>query len=251
MKRNFKHSSSIERYLSDEMAYAEKKSFEKEIVVNPELAAEYQLTLNIEDAIRQDDILDFRKKLLMARKESLQKKTATPPVKMVHYRFWYFAATILILLSVGGFWYFSESDNSSGELLFRKYYSAQSMIDITRSGDANIVEAIIKYQEKDFKSAAILFSQILHRDSGNYAGWFYYGITCIETSQFNEAEDAFNKIINNGSNLYIEHAHWYLGLAYLKSNQMNKARAKLEQIANDGENFHRRDAKHLLDKLSE
>jgi len=250
MKRNFKHSSSIERYLSDDMTYAEKKTFEKEIVVNPELAAEYKLTLSVEDAIRQDDILDFRKKLLMARKEALQKKTPVPVVRIHRYKAWYIAASVLLLLSAGGFWYLSDSDPSSADKLFRKYYSAQSMIDVTRSGDANMVEAIIRYQEKDYSGAAVLFSQILRNDPENHAGWFYYGISCIETSQFMEAEDAFMIIINQDQNLYVEHAHWYLALAYLKSNQMEKARLKLEYIAADPENFHRRDAQHLLNKLS-
>jgi hypothetical protein len=48
MSRNLKHSESVERYLSGVMNSAEQKVFEKEVAMNPELAAELRLSRSIE-----------------------------------------------------------------------------------------------------------------------------------------------------------------------------------------------------------
>jgi hypothetical protein len=250
MKNRFKYSENIERYLSHDMAYAEQRSFEKQIASNSSLAAELELTRNIDEALRRDDLIDLRLKLVYARQENSKMKSDIPLVKFRQKKFWYAAASFLILASVGSILLLNIARKDTNEDLFRKYYSSENIIDVTRTGDANIVEAIIKFQEKDYQSSASLFGQILQKDTLNFAGWFFYGISCIETQQFAKAETAFNKIISNDENLYVEHAEWYLGLCYLKSNQPNKATVQSKLIASEPENFHRNDARHLLEKLS-
>lgn len=249
MKKHFKYSSTIENYLSDDMDYAEKKSFEKELSRNRELSDEFLLTKSIDAAISREDILDLRMKLINARNEAGIAKSGKTIGRSLWSRYWYAAASLILLASIGGYILFGNQGSYSNDRLFNQYYSPDNLINITRSSDANIVEALIKYQEKDYISSARLFTQILQNDSANYAGWFYYGISCIETSNFNEAESAFNRIINNEGNLYAEHAEWYLALNYVKSNQMEKARIQLEKIAGNPENFHRKDARHLLQQL--
>jgi len=251
MKRDYKYSFAVERYLSNDMDYAEMRSFEKEIVRNPVLALEYQLSLSINEAVMQDDILDFRKKMIDARNEVKQIKPARSVRSFFHDKLWLAAASLLILVSFGAYWVISMAGGYSNEDLFRKYYTSESIVNITRSGEANIIEALMRFQEKDYKSAENLFSQILKNDPGNYAAWFYYGISCIETENFVQAEKAFSAIIADHQSLYIEHAEWYLGLCYLKSNKLEKAKAQLVKIASSMDNYHRRDARHLLNKLNE
>jgi hypothetical protein len=251
MKQRFKYSDNIERYLSHEMEYAEQRSFEKEIARNSTLAAELELTRNIDETLKQDDLIDLRLKLVYARNESLKAKSDIPVVHIPRKKFWYAAASLVLLASLGAALFFNNAGKNSNEELFRKYYSSENIIDVTRSGDANIVEAIIKFQEKDYPSSASLFGQILQKDTVNFAGWFFYGISCIETQQFAKAETAFNTIIVDKHNLYVEHAEWYLGLCYLKSNQSIKAKQQLNLIASNSENFHRNEARHLLEKLSQ
>jgi hypothetical protein len=251
MKNRFKYSAAIERYLSDEMEYAEMRSFEKEIASNPVLSAELELTRNIDKALRCDDVIDFRQKMTSANKDNKIPKLEMPIVHLRRYKYWLVAASFVLLAALGSVIYLNASRGPSNDELFNSYYTSENMINVTRSGDANIVEAIIKFQEKDYKSSSRLFSQILVNDSSNFAGWFFYGISCIETGDFNKAESAFQYIIADNQNLYTEHAGWYLALSYLKSNQSNKAKKQLQIIAADPENFHRSDARHLLEKLEE
>jgi hypothetical protein len=249
MKKHFKYSSTIENYLSDDMDYAEKKSFEKELTKNRELSDEFFLTKSIDAAISREDILDLRTKLINARNEAGIAKSGNSGIRSLWRRYWYAAASLILLASIGGYFLLGNKGSYSNDRLFNQYYSPDNLINITRSSDANIVEALIKYQEKDYVSSVRLFTHILQNDSANYAGWFYYGISCIETSNFKDAESAFNRIINNEGNLYAEHAEWYLALNFIKSNQMEKARIQLEKIAGNPENFHRKDARQLLKQM--
>ncbi|MBK7172093.1 MAG: hypothetical protein IPH84_02405 [Bacteroidales bacterium] len=250
MKRHFKYSAIIEKFLTNDLAYAEKKSFEKEVTTNKELSEELILTKSIDAAISNEDILDLRIKLLAARKEAGLTQSAKPKVRTLWKKYWYAAASIILLATVGSVFIFAFNDTGTNDSLFKQYYSPDNLIQITRSSDANIVEAIIKFQERDYTSASRLFGQILENDTTNFAGWFYYGISCIETSDYLKAENAFNRIIQNEGNLYSEHAEWYLGLSFLKSNQMVKAKMQLEKIAANPDNFHRKDARHLLKQIN-
>jgi tetratricopeptide (TPR) repeat protein len=121
-------------------------------------------------------------------------------------------------------------------------------VDLTR-GDENIVDAVIKFQQKDYATASDLFKKILNKDDSNIAVWFYYGIANIETQNYDNSINAFTTIIKQNDNLYIEHAEWYLGLCYLKNNQKDKALDQFVAIASNPENFHHQEAKNILEKL--
>jgi len=144
--------------------------------------------------------------------------------------------------------FLQTSRNASNDELFSQYYNSENIIDQTR-GDQNILEAVIKFQQKDFASASVLFKNILDKDNSNIAVWFYYGISNIETKNYDNSIKAFNTIIRQNDNLYIEHAEWYLGLCYLKNNQKDKAIDQFMKVASNPDNFHRQEAKNILEKL--
>ncbi len=48
-------------------------------------------------------------------------------------------------------------------------------------------------------------------------------------NKYNEAIDAYTRVINNGDNLFINEAEWYRSLCYLKAG--DKQRAKVELLA--------------------
>jgi tetratricopeptide (TPR) repeat protein len=185
--------------------------------------------------------------LYEAQKEANTQKNV---IKM-HPRRWYWAAaSVVAVLAIGATLLFSVPSHTSNDALFKQYYSSENILDVTRSGDANLVEAIMKFQEKDFKTAAWMFGKILAKDESNMAVWFYYGISSIETQNYETANNAFTRIINDKQNLYIEHAEWYLSLCYLKSNQTDKAVDQLNKIAKDENNYHQQEALTLLNKIS-
>lgn len=230
------------------MVYAEKLLFERDLGVNPELSAELNLTMTIDDAINREDILDLRRKLRVISRKNETETLMIP--KPTNRRMWYAAASLVLLATLGTALYFLTNRDYTNEMLFKQYYSTDNYVSITRSSEANIVEAIIKFQQKEYKDAAVLFNQLLQRDANNSAAWFYYGICCMETKEYLTAEASFNHVIHDRQNLYSENAEWLLSLCYLKVNQIGMAKKQLQQIASNLENAHQGDAKQLLNRIS-
>lgn len=248
MTANLKHSASIEQYLANEMAPSERAAFRKELRSNPDLADELKLSQSIDAAIAKDDIIDLRQKLITAINTNHTVKADVPVIRMNARKIWYAAASLLVLCAVAATLYLQTSRNVSNDALFSQYYTSENIVDQTR-GDQNILEAVIKFQQKDFASASVLFKNILEKDNSNIAVWFYYGIANIETQNYDNSMRAFNTIIKQNDNLYIEHAEWYLGLCYLKNNQKDKAIDQFMVVASNPDNFHRQEAKNILEKL--
>lgn len=248
MKNKFKHSATIEQYLANEMTPSERTSFKKELKSNPEMAEELKLSQSIDYALLRDDIIDLRQKLITTINTNKVVKAKVPVVQMNSRKWWYAAASMLALCALAATLYFQLPRTISNDSLFSQFYTSENIVDQTR-GDQNIVEAVIKFQQKDFRSASALFKRILDKDNSNIAVWFYYGISNIETENYDNAEKAFSTVIRQNDNLYIEHAEWYLGLCYLKNNQKDKAIDQFVVVASNPDNFHQQEAKNILEKL--
>lgn len=248
MTYKFKHSASIEQYMADEMAPFKRIAFEQELKTNPDLAKELKLSQNIDSALRRNDIIDLRQKLNNAMHPGHTVKNEMPVVHIRFRKWWYVAAMLVAFLVVSAIVYMQKSPGNLNDSLFNEYYTSENIIDQTR-GDENIVQAVVKFQEKDFRTASLLFKRILDADNSNIAVRFYYGISNIETGNYDNSIKAFTDIINQNDNLYIEHAEWYLGLCYLKNNQKAEAIGQFAIVASDPDNFHCREAKSILGVL--
>lgn len=249
MIKSLKYSEIIDRYQSREMTADEEKRFNSDLLTNKALAKEFRLEQELDVILRQEKIIDFRKKLLNSYHLGQSKKKASIIVPLAGRKWYMAAASVAFLMLMGGILLFTMPRNYSNDDLFNKYYSTENVLDVARSGDANIVEAVIKFQEKDYKSATQLFSVILQSETDNTAARFYNGIACIETEQFDKAIKSFQQIIADNNSFYIEHAEWYLGLCYLKNNETGKAIAQFQKIAGESRNYHKAKAQQLLVKL--
>jgi Tfp pilus assembly protein PilF len=248
MTIKFKHSATVEQYLAKEMAPSERTAFRMELKSNPDLADELKLSQNIDSALMRDDIIELRQKLIAAIHANRIVKEEVPVVRMYTRKWWYAAASLAALVAVAATLYLQVPRTVTNDKLFTEYYNSENIVDQTR-GDQNIVEAVIKFQQKDFATASQLFKSILDKDNTNIAVWFYYGISNIETKNYDNSIKAFTTIINQNDNLYIEHAEWYLGLCYLKNNQKDKAIDQFALVASNPDNFHWQEAKNILEKL--
>lgn len=249
MIKNLKYTEIIDRYQSGEMSTDEVKRFNSDLLTNNMLAKEFRIEQDMDVILRQDKIIDFRKKLLDNYHLGERKKKAMSIVALGGQKWYLAAASIVFLMVTGGLLLFTMPKSYSNDDLFKKYYSTEHVLDVARSGDANIVDAVIKFQEKDYKAANKLFSIILQSEADNTAAWFYNGIACIETGQFDFASKSFQHIIADNNSFYIEHAEWYLGLCYLKNNETNEAIAEFQKIASENRNYHKVDAQLILAKL--
>lgn len=249
MTRKLKYSRYIERFLAGEMNEDELRWFSKELQFNAELSTELKLDKDLDDVLVDEDVIEFRRKLLSIYNE--KKEANAPKIIKLQPRRWQLAAAaaIAVLMITGGALLFTQQRSYTPEKLFSMYYDSENTIELTRSGNSNIVEAVLKFQQRDFQAASLLFAEILDKDSSNMAVWFYNGISYIETDRISDAATAFEYIINDKKNLYVEHAEWYLGLCYLKDEQIDFAVDQFRKIAADQNNYHKEEAVKILEKL--
>ncbi|GAB1404013.1 MAG: hypothetical protein PHX54_01925 [Lentimicrobiaceae bacterium] len=249
MTKKLRYSQLIERFIAGEMKEDELRWFGKELQSNTELSVELKLDKELDDFLENQDVLELRQKVISVLNESKQQNAA--PIISMQPRRWQLitAAVVAILIIAGGALLLTQQRSYTADKLFSMYYDANRSIELTRSGNANIVEAILKFQQKDFQGASLLFAEILDKDSSNIAVWFYNGISYIETNRIDDAVKAFKYIIDDKNNLYVEHAEWYLGLCYLKNEQIDFAVDQFRMIAADKNNYHQQDADKILEKL--
>jgi len=250
MTNKLKYSQLIERFIAGEMKEDELRWFGKELHSNAELSAELKLDKDSDDILQDEDVVEFRRKLISVFNESKQ-HDVSPKIVRMQPRRWQMAAAaaIAVLVIAGGALLLTQQRSYTAEKLFSMYYDSERTIELTRSGNANIVEAILKFQQKDYQGASLLFAEILDKDSSNIAVWFYNGISYIETNRIEDATKAFRYIIEDRNNLYVEHAEWYLGLCYLKNEQIDFAVEQFRKIAADQQNYHHKEADKILEKL--
>jgi tetratricopeptide (TPR) repeat protein len=137
----------------------------------------------------------------------------------------------------------------SNEKLFQMYYTSGESVGISRSGNTNVVEALLQYQKGNYQEACLLFTELLREDPGNAAISYYCGISNIETGDYDDAIRLFEEILKNGNTLYIEYAQWYLGLSYLVKERNEEAVELFKTIAAEEGHYYQEDAKSLLDKI--
>lgn len=240
----------IDSYIGKELDEAGVKKFEKELSINQDLAMEYHLEQDLDKILSQQDLLDFRAKCIVAQNEL--NVSSRKFVKVVQFtrKYWYAAASLLLIAIVAGSLVLINPGGYSPEKLFKMYYKSGETIGVSRSGNGNMVEALLQFSKNDYQAADVLFDKILNNDPRNFAVMYYSGISNIEMKNYPKAIQMFETIIADKDNLYIENADWYLGLSYLASENLEQASKIFNTIAETPGHYYAKDAKSILDKIS-
>ena len=245
MDKNLK----IEEYIDGNLYGQELEEFHAEVSSNPELYNEVEISMEINEAIRDKGFMDMRNKL-----NEQNTQYATPAALMNIqkdlFRTWHIAAaSFALILVVGGLWYILSNKTFSTERLVSKYYKPAHPIMQVRSLEVNSDEAFKEafqfYQQNDFKNALKYFNALDNQITAK----FYSGICYIELEQFNNAIESFEFVINDKDNLFVEQAEWYMGLIYLMNNQKNEAISQFNKISTS-ESYYANQAKEILKYLN-
>jgi tetratricopeptide (TPR) repeat protein len=245
-----KYTEWIDQYMEGGLDSKELEQFESELEINPQLAMEYRLEQDLDMALHETDILDFRAICMDAQEEvKLIHSRGARVVQMVR-KYWYAAASIIILALIAGGILLLQPGSYSNEKLFKMYYKSGE-IGIKRSGSVNMVEALMAYSNGDFVAASQAFETVLKNDPANIPVKFYCGISNIETGSYARSIQLFNEIIEDGDNSYVEYAQWNLGLAYLADNQQEEAMSEFSAIAVDESHSYHNQAISILEKMEQ
>ncbi len=246
----------IEQYLLNRMSEKEKNDFEKQIHSNENLARQVRQQKLIKEAITDQEVLAFRKKInAIKEKSSGQKKV----IRLN--RVWTMAAAVLLLI-LAGFWFLKPTQYTHQELYAAFYQSPEpeevlpASFYAERDGAGNNETTTYKMNE-EWKVARDLFDEKRYGealqqmkevvvDSVNFPSEYYFelGLLNMQNQQFYEAIDAFGQVERGQSNA----KRWYMALCYLAVEDVENCLLQLETLVNN-DNPWQEQAKALLKKL--
>ncbi len=241
----------IQKYLDHDLTEKDRTRFEQDLDASPDLQADLFLFEEVDEAVSDTEVLDFRAQLKDLRKDAHEiEQTRKRVIRFT--RPWQYAASAAVALIIAiGLATILDRPLSSKDL-FKKYYKPYEVALINRSsnGDLDLVlrRALQLYQEENYNEAVVYFEEVLKNGNNTPATDLYSGISYLETEKYKEAGNSFNRVIEQNDNLYIEQAEWYLGFCFLATNETDRARRQFARIASSN-SYYRDEAEKILKKL--
>ncbi|MFA8449364.1 MAG: tol-pal system YbgF family protein [Bacteroidales bacterium] len=219
----------IDDFLSGSMSETDLESFLVEMETSPTLNSEISLHQEINSAI--SDLNAF--KLKDSLNQIFEENSSSPKVISLFSKNKLFsvAATIAVLCIVGGsiFW---NSFNSSNTL-YQQYFDSTTAYLQVRSennfstSDSNVLAGFKLMEAKEFNQAI----EVFQKSPNNLMGQLYQGISYMEINKSEKAAIAFQKIISDNDNLFLDQAEWFLALTYIKMGKKSKAVKQLKTLS--------------------
>ncbi|MBN2273116.1 MAG: hypothetical protein JXR41_00265 [Bacteroidales bacterium] len=250
MRNELDYSVYIERYLDGEMSQDERLWFTSELQGNPALKRELGMRERVNEAIRETEIMDFRKQLNAVFEESgieiqskqqYHKRTRIAVVSSA----FLVSVTVVLLL-------FMSYANPDNQKIYKKYFRpAEAGLTFRSEGsdyDNELKAALEFYEAGKYEQALYHFENILKADKTRIGLNLYTGISQMEIKRYNEANKSFNKIIDNNYILFLEQAEWYLAFCYLMTDDIQQAREQFMLIENR-KGYYQHQARKILRRL--
>ena len=241
----------IESFLSDDLDNISLASFEDELAMNPDLAADVKLFREVDEAIGERDVMELRASLQNIRKAEENEKNrevrGIRPPKTQRILWYTVAASIVLILGIASF---VRNQSYSNQEIYRDYYQTYK-VGIFRSADNStdlMTDAMKQFSESNYDVALKLFHQVLANNENNPAVNFYVGVAYQEKKDYTKAIQSYTKVVKHNDNLFTEQAQWYIGLCYLQREDKDEALKIFRQIASS-DGYYASQATDIIKKL--
>lgn len=239
----------IEEFLDGNLKSKGIQLFLKQKEKDFKFAEEYIIRLEINDAIQDKDLIEFRK-ILADQRNRFTKKSPYISARREVLKNWHLAAASFSLVVVaGGLWYILSNQPASTDKIVATYYKPAQPSMQVRSAKLNteesMKEAFSFYRENNFESALMYFNSI----GSQITAKFYSGICYIEMKDYNKAVESFEYIVEDNDNLFVEQSEWYLGIIYLMNSQNDEAITQFTKISSS-DSYYADQAKEILSYIN-
>lgn len=217
----------FERYLLGQMNAAEKESFETNIGEDAGLQDEFEefnaLFQTIEESGMRTKLNEFHQNI---EKDNIPVRQLDPPKRKFNFRI---AATVLLLLSVGGFWFFNRADPN--ERLFHEYYTQDPGLPTVMGSNDNyeFYEAMVDYKQGNYAIAIEKWGKLLEKKPENDTLNYFMGSAYLANDNALRSLRYLEQVSNDKSSKFRDDALYYLALGYLKVNRKDAAEKTLKQ----------------------
>jgi len=245
-------SEDIEGYIYNRLSEEELASFEAELAENKSLVSEVGLIREIDQALKEADVMRLRGKLqsiageIASEKQTERSFAGKATARRVILSS--VAASLILLLGITGL----LSRESSRDDLYQNFHTTYQTSGISRSAslttDQALSLAMQKFDNQEYETALNLLKDVISKNQNNMVGHFYAGAALQETGKYQNAIREYETVIVDKDNLFIEQAEWYIGLCYLQTNEDKKAYKQFKKIAKN-EGFYQQKAQAILRKI--
>jgi tetratricopeptide (TPR) repeat protein len=242
----------LQKYLDNELSEKELARFEQELNASPELLVDLDLHREVDEAIADTEVLDFRAQLTDLREESRRSENGHRVFRFT--RPWHYAASaaLALLVAIGLATVLGRPLSNSD--LFVKYMKPYELVLTNRSIDNEFTQHLMSKAESfylagDFENAISYYDEVLEINAEKVEADFYKGVSNMEINQYVDASESFNRVIEHNDNLFIQKAEWYLAGCLLALDESERARRQLAMIASSSNHFYRDDAEKILKRM--
>ena len=242
----------LQKYLDNELSEKELARFEQELNASPDLLVDLDLYKEVDEAIADTEVLDFRAQLTDLREETRRSETGKRVFRFT--RPWHYAASAALALLVAIGLATVLGRPLSNNDLFAKYMKPYELVLTNRSVDNDYVKLLMgRAQEHflngEFELAIGCFDEVLVNNSDKMEADFYMGLSNMEIEQFPEARKSFIRVIEHDDNLYIQKAEWFLAGCLLAMDETEHARRKFASIASSSNHYYNDEAAKILKRM--
>ena len=242
----------LQKYLDNELSEKELTRFEQELNASPDLLVDLDLYREVEEAVSDTEVLDFRAQLTDLREETRLSESGRRVFRFT--RPWHYAASAALALLVAIGLATVLGRPLSNNDLFVKYMKPYELVLTNRSVDNEVTKlwmskAEVAYLNGDFESAIKYFDEVLAINSEKVEADFYKGVSNMGINRYVDASESFNRVIEHNDNLFINKAEWYLAGCLLAMNETDRARRQLAMIASSANHYYKDDAAKILKRM--
>ena len=202
----------IENYLMLKLTANQRAEFEDRLKQDSELQNKLEelggVFNGIKQAARFQKVEEWHAKILHNPKHST-------PGRIVNYKVWMVAATILTFCA--SIWLIFFSKNKE-EQLFAKYYKPDFGMVTAMSATDNFAfdKAMIDYKSGNYRMAINTWQQMLVQRPGSDTLHYFIGASYLALHNYKQASASFKKVLALKQSPFVQDAYWYLGLSALQ-----------------------------------
>jgi tetratricopeptide (TPR) repeat protein len=242
----------LQKYLDNELSERDLDRFEQELNASPEMMMDLNLHKEVDEAIADTEVLDFRAQLTDLREESRQSENGKRVFRFT--RPWHYAASAALALLVAIGLATVLGRPLSNNDLFVKYMKPYELVLTNRSVESETVQLWMNkaqdyFMKGEFEEAIGCFEEVLWLNPNKVEAEFYTGVSFMEIEQHADASESFTRVIEHNDNLYIQKAEWYLAGCLLAMDETNRARRELARIASSSNHYYKDKAEKILKRM--
>ena len=242
----------LQKYLDNELSESELNRFEHELNASPELMVDLDLFKEVDEAISDTEVLDFRAQLNGMREET---KRSDGGKKVFRFsRPWHYAASaaLALLVAIGLATVLGRPLSNSD--LFMKYMTPYELVLTNRSIQSDVIMGIMNkaeqaFMEHDFEAAVFYFGEVLEKDPAKIEAHFSIGVSNMGMQKYVDASESFDNVIKHNDNLFIQKAEWFQAGCLLAMDETDRARRQLLSIAEEEKHYYHKEAEKILKRM--